>query len=112
MVIPEGVKVIGSYAFYGCHSLTSVVIPEGVTEIGSSAFSACFRLTSVTIPCSVTKIGEQAFYFDYINFQGTKAQWENVHKAKKWDYNMIRKRWVKTVRCSDGDLNRGAFGWR
>ena len=112
VVIPEGVKVIGSYAFYGCHSLTSVVIPEGVTEIGSSAFSACFRLTSVTIPCSVTKIGEQAFYFDYINFQGTKAQWENVHKAKKWDYNMIRKRWVKTVRCSDGDLTRGAFGWR
>ena len=30
--------VIGSYAFYGCHRLTSLTLPAGITEIGSDAF--------------------------------------------------------------------------
>ena len=38
-----------------------VVIPEGVTSIGSGAFSGCSSLTSVTIPASVTSIGYETF---------------------------------------------------
>ena len=38
VVIPEGVKSIGSWAFYGCSSLTGVTIPEGVKSIGERAF--------------------------------------------------------------------------
>ncbi|MDO5330255.1 MAG: leucine-rich repeat protein, partial [Bacillota bacterium] len=41
---------VGSRAFYGCTSLTSVIIAEGVTSVGSRAFSGCTSLTSVTIP--------------------------------------------------------------
>ena len=62
LIIPEGVTSIGSYAFSGYSSLTSVTISEGVTSIGSSAFSYCISLTSVTIPSSVTSIGTYAFY--------------------------------------------------
>ena len=61
IVVPEGTKKIGAYAFYGCDALTSVTIPDSVTSIGSSAFSGCSGLTSVTIPDSVTSIGSSAF---------------------------------------------------
>ena len=54
-------KIIGSYAFSGCSSLTSVVIPDSVMRIGSYAFSGCSSLTSVVIPDSVMRIGSYAF---------------------------------------------------
>ena len=50
LVIPEGVTSIGSSAFYGCSSLTSVTIPNSVTSIGFAAFSGCASLEKMTIP--------------------------------------------------------------
>jgi len=59
--ISNSVTSIGSWAFFGCSGLTSVIIPNSVTSIGSSAFSGCSGLTSVIIPNSVTNIGNSAF---------------------------------------------------
>ena len=57
------VTTIGSGAFDGCSSLTSVTIGDSVTTIGVCAFVLCSSLTSVTIGDSVTSIGECAFLF-------------------------------------------------
>ncbi len=59
--IKEGTLCIGSSAFDGCESLTSVEIPAGVTSIGVTAFDGCSSLTSIEIPNSVTSIGYAAF---------------------------------------------------
>ena len=47
LVIPEGIDIIDSYAFYGCSSLTSITFPTSVTSIGEYAFRYCSSLTSI-----------------------------------------------------------------
>ena len=83
--IPDGVTVIGDYAFYES-GLENINIPAGVTTIGMGAFEECFNLsgvtfekdsklteiesgtffgcvdlTSIEIPAGVTSIGIMAF---------------------------------------------------
>ena len=60
-VIPNSVKSIGNYTFYGCCSLTSITIPNSVTSIGQQAFFGCSSLTKVVIGDGATSIGQQAF---------------------------------------------------
>ena len=59
--IPDSVTEIGSRAFYGCSSLTTIDIPDSVTEIGSSAFCDCSSLTDIDIPDGVTEINYNIF---------------------------------------------------
>ena len=62
--VPDGVNVIGSYAFAGCSGfLGTLSIPDSVTNIGEEAFFGCGGLTGLlAIPGSVTDIGVFAFY--------------------------------------------------
>lgn len=57
-----GLTSIGSSAFSGCSSLTSVTMPSSVTSIGDYAYDGCSSLTSIVIPNAVTSIGDHAFY--------------------------------------------------
>lgn len=61
MVIPEGVVVIGPYAFSCCDMLESILIPNSVTTIDIGAFWGCEKLKEVYLPNSVTTIRAGAF---------------------------------------------------
>lgn len=63
VIIENGVRNIGDYAFYSSYSnLKSVTIPNTVIKIGRSAFFYGDGLESITIPNSVIDIGLGAFY--------------------------------------------------
>ena len=61
-VIPDGVTMIGWYAFADCKKLSAVTIPSSVTTISGYAFISCSELTEVPIPSSVKTIGKVAFH--------------------------------------------------
>lgn len=47
-VIPNTVKAIGWYAFYGCAGLSTITIPDSITTIGSGAFDGIDLTTIVS----------------------------------------------------------------
>ena len=62
VVIPEGVKAIGSHAFKGMAWITDITLPEGLVEIGDNAFKGCRQLKNINFPESLQRIGELAFH--------------------------------------------------
>ncbi len=62
--------------------IRSVKIESGATGIGSFAFSGCVSLTSISIPVSVLVIGEEAFggcdALAAIYYDGTEEEWTDI----------------------------------
>ncbi len=65
VTIPDGITQVGSSAFSGCSSLTSLTIPNSITTIGESAFEDCAYLKTITLGKSLTNIGCNAFKGDF-----------------------------------------------
>ena len=63
VIIPVGVKAIGSFAFIYNDKVKEVIIPQSVTEIKDYAFAAMPNLLRGNIPNSITKIGKYAFEY-------------------------------------------------
>ena len=61
LIINEGMKAIGSYAFGNFYLLTSVSLPNSLTSIGKASFRNCSALTTIEIPSNVTEIKLYAF---------------------------------------------------
>ena len=65
--LPEGLKVIGDFAFVLCSNLTTLTIPESVNAIGKSAFEGCSNLSTINIPASIQYMGERSFFLTGVN---------------------------------------------
>lgn len=60
-IIGDCVTTIGTSAFYGATSLSSVTLPDTLTYINTYAFRGCTSLTSITLPASLSGVGENPF---------------------------------------------------
>ena len=63
-VIPDGVEIIGTYAFSSASGLTGVTFPSSVTNIASFAFFRCPQLVNITLPAGLLSIGRSAFNYN------------------------------------------------
>jgi len=61
VTLGKNVKTIGTGAFKGCSSLTSVKFPSKLTSIGKNSFYNCKKLKTASLPASTKKIGTAAF---------------------------------------------------
>ena len=61
IVLPEGVKTIGSEAFVGLRGIRSLTVPDGTTYIGSYAFMFCRNLAEVFISDTVEELAGFVF---------------------------------------------------
>ena len=67
LALPDNLKTIGGKAFYGQSLSGSLIIPEGVKEIGSGAFDGCINLTgTLSLPSTLEVI--ENFAFDLCGF--------------------------------------------
>ena len=62
IIIPEGVKTIGAYAFANLTALEEIVLPSTIQSIEYGAFYNCISLTKVTGIENVQLINKAAFY--------------------------------------------------
>jgi len=62
VTLPDGITMIGGYAFSGCTEMTELHIPEGVISIETSAFRYCYALQNPTLPQSLQTLGTFPFY--------------------------------------------------
>jgi len=60
-VIPDGIKSIAKFAFYGCKRLVNINLPESLEIIKDYAFAYCKELITITLPIDLQFIGEGAF---------------------------------------------------
>lgn len=72
VVVPEGVEILGEYAFEGCAKVESFELPStlknlgdpadlNMSAIGSHAFAGCAALKDFTIPAGMTRIKQETF---------------------------------------------------
>lgn len=61
LVIGEGVRYLGAYAFAGCCNLVEIEFPETLSRIGEYAFADCLSLQSIRLPASLISIERAAF---------------------------------------------------
>ena len=70
--LPSTLLGIGSDAFQGCTDLSEIRLPDGLRTIGNGAFQEC-SFTGVRIPASVTQIGQDAFCGAFVFPQGEQS---------------------------------------
>ncbi len=101
IVIPEGVKIISTYAFRSCMKLESVTLPDSLEFIELGAFDFCASLKTLEIGTNLRSIDQRTFHSKYcptIYYKGTVADWEAVAKTTSSNATSPAK-----VICTDGE---------
>lgn len=88
LAIPEGIKSIGTAAFYKCSNLTVLIIPQSVTKISQYAFGACKSLNEIysksPVPPAISTITFQGLSKSAVIYVPAEAA-EEYRMAPGWE---------------------------
>ena len=62
LIVPDGVKSLQNYLFYGNESVKDVILPSGLESVGSNCFCQS-SLETVSLPESLNSVGNYAFAY-------------------------------------------------
>jgi hypothetical protein len=74
--MPESVKYIGDFAFYGCCKLEHVQLSKNTVSIGEGCFSKTL-INQISIPSKVVKVGVNAFVL-CLKLESVNVDMENL----------------------------------
>lgn len=106
IVVPEGTKAIGDYAFQ--HSQASrIKLPESLTKIGSCAFEYAANIKKVIIPGNVRTISAAAFWqCPSLNTVEIRNGVVNINRFAFYECPKLKK---VSIPMSVGYINNNAF---
>jgi hypothetical protein len=91
--IPSSITSISDNMCNGCAALKSVTLEGQVNLVDEAAFMDCPTLINITLPSSLSTIGSRAYSLTnvhrplFIDFGGTRTQWNAISKGTDWDHN-------------------------
>lgn len=95
LTIPSAITTIPQDVCNGCHALSSLTFNGDITLVDDGAFYADESLIHVSLPVSLTSIGNRSFALTstqkkeplFVDYAGTRAQWNAITKNSKWKEN-------------------------
>ncbi len=110
VTVPEGVKTVGTRAFYMNKTVTSVTLPSTVTVIGDEAFFFCTGLTTVRASRGLQDVGVDAFaYCTSLSEAFFPAAERSAVPAEST--NLMRSRYVEHYDSRYGDTVDSCLYW-
>jgi len=103
--IPDSVKEIGQYAFYGC-TAKKISFGNGLERIGFCVFGECANLTDVALPQSVTSLGNYSFWMSGLENAVINA---NITALPDYTFNGCESLVSVTLSKSILSVGRSAF---
>lgn len=97
IVIPEGVSIIGVYAFSDCDKIAEIIMPSSLTHIMRGAFLRCKSLRTLLFKNKLQKVEryvfEQCHSLDDIYFDVTEDEVELDPQWKDACFGVARVHW-------------------
>lgn len=105
IVLPNSVTSLGSYTFYQCESLKTVVLSNQITSLGYSLFEGCTNLETVTIDgYAANYIGGKITSINTMVFANTKISNITIGSSVSYVFNNAFKNCqnLTTITIEDG----------
>ncbi len=117
LIIPASVRNWGDYAFADCAKLETVRVESSI--IGSFAFPGCSSLSTLVISSNVKKFGNNMLTYcsnlETITYEGTIVQWNAIEKPTNWmsssGENHLWNGYLQRIQCIDGYLEYDAVNY-